>query len=216
MNLLMKSFSLPLLEHAPSGGPYPIPTASAHFVNGRALKGPFPAEADAALFGMGCFWGAERKFWSLPGVHVTAVGFAGGLTPNPTCKEVTSGLTGHNEVVLVIYDPKIISYLSLLKVFWEGHDPTRVVPQGDRIGTERSAIYASTPGQLAAARASKSAYEKALKTKGLGPISTEVVEAPEFYYAEESHQQYLARNPGHRCDDGGTGVACEVGHRVAA
>jgi peptide-methionine (S)-S-oxide reductase len=166
---------------------------------------------------MGCFWGAERKFWSLPGVYVTAVGYAGGFTLNPTYQETCSGMTGHTETVLVVYDPKVVTYESLLKVFWESHDPTQVMRQGNDIGTQyRSAIFVTTPAQQAAATASKATYEKALKAKGYGPIATEITEAGEFYYAEDYHQQYLAKNSAGYCGLGGTGVAYEIGTGMKA
>jgi len=192
-------------------------TVETHFVNGNALKGPFPAGAQSAMFGLGCFWGAERKFWSLPGVLATAVGYAGGHTPNATYKEVCSGMTGHNEVVLVTFDPAKTSYDALLKVFWESHDPTQGMRQGNDAGTQyRSGIYTFTPEQETAAQASKAAYAKDLKAMGYGAIATEIVEAPEFYYAEDYHQQYLAKNPGGYCGLGGTGVVCQIGTGVRA
>ena len=196
----------------------PIPTAKNHFVNGHPLKGPYPEGFETAMFGMGCFWGAERKFWELgDGVYVTAVGYAAGLTPNPTYEEVCSGRTGHNEVVLVVYDPKKISYEQLLKTFWENHDPTQGMRQGNDVGTQyRSGIYVTTPAQRQAAEASKAMYEKALAAKRYGAITTEILDAPEFYFAEDYHQQYLAKNPGGYCGLGGTGVSCPIGTRVAA
>ncbi|MEZ5923671.1 MAG: peptide-methionine (S)-S-oxide reductase MsrA [Hyphomicrobiaceae bacterium] len=207
-----KRSDLPSPAQALPGRAEPIPTASHHFVNGAALKGPFPAGSEQAVFGLGCFWGAERKFWSLPGVHVTAVGYAQGVTPNPTYREVCSGDTGHNEVVLVVYDPAKLSYEQLLKVFWESHDPTQVMRQGNDVGTQyRSGIYTFTPAQRTAAQASKAAYEMALRSKGYGAIATEIVDAGPFYYAEDYHQQYLAKNPGGYCGLGGTGVTCPVG-----
>ncbi len=191
----------------------PIPTARQHFVNGHALKGPYPDGAAMAMFGLGCFWGAERKFWELgDGVYVTAVGYAGGLTPNPTYEEVCSGRTGHNEVVLVIYDPKKISYESLLKAFWESHDPTQGMRQGNDVGTQyRSGIYTFTPAQRQAAEVSKAMYQKELDKKRYGAITTEIVDAPSFYFAEDYHQQYLAKNPFGYCGLGGTGVSCPIG-----
>jgi peptide-methionine (S)-S-oxide reductase len=186
-------------------------------VNGAALKGPYPQGFATAQFGLGCFWGAERKFWEVPGVHVTAVGYAGGLTPNPTYEEVCSGRTGHNEAVLVVYDPARVSYDELLKVFWESHDPTQGMRQGNDVGTQyRSGIYYHSDEQRRAAEASKAAYEKALAGRGLGPITTEIVPAPEFYFAEDYHQQYLAKNPRGYCGLGGTGVSCPIGTGVGA
>ena len=183
-----------------------------HFVNGNRLEAPFPEGLQLAQFGMGCFWGAERKFWELPGVYSTAVGYAGGDTGNPTYEEVCSGLTNHTEAVLVVFDPKKVSYETLLKTFWENHDPTQGMRQGNDAGTQyRSAIYTYGAEQAAAAAASKDAFEKALKPKGYGPITTEIRSAPEFYYAEDYHQQYLAKNPGGYCGLGGTGVSCPVG-----
>jgi peptide-methionine (S)-S-oxide reductase len=182
-----------------------------HLVTGAPLAGPFPGKA-TAIFGMGCFWGAERKFWEAPGVYTTAVGYAGGLTPNPTYEEVCSGLTGHTEVVLVVYDPAVTSYDALLKIFWENHDPTQGMQQGNDIGTQyRSAIYFTTAAEGDAARASRDRFQQALAGAGLGTITTEIREAPAFYYAEPYHQQYLARNPNGYCGLGGTGVSCPAG-----
>jgi peptide-methionine (S)-S-oxide reductase len=206
-----KSLEMPTPATALPGRAEPIPTASHHFVNGRLLKGPFPDGHEQALFGLGCFWGAEREFWSLSGVYVTAVGYAQGHTPNPTYREVCTGQTGHNEVVLVVYDPQKISYEQLLKVFWEGHDPTQFMRQGNDIGTQyRSGIYTFSPAQRAAAEASKAAYNTVLRAKGFGPIATEIKDAGPFYYAEDYHQQYLAKNPGGYCGLGGTGVTCPI------
>jgi peptide-methionine (S)-S-oxide reductase len=183
-----------------------------HFVNGHPLKGPFPAGMQQAVFGMGCFWGAERLFWQLPGVYSTAVGYAGGETKNPTYEEVCSGLTNHAEVVLVVFDPKRISYEELLKAFWEGHDPTQGMRQGNDAGTQyRSTIYAYGEDQLKAAQASKQRFQQALDKAGRGAITTEIRTAPEFYYAEDYHQQYLGKNPNGYCGLGGTGVSCPVG-----
>jgi peptide-methionine (S)-S-oxide reductase len=180
----------------------------AHFVNGNALVPPYPERMELALFGLGCFWGAERLFWGLSGVHVTAVGYAGGATPNPTYQEVCSGQTGHNEVVRVVFDPRGIGYERLLRVFWEGHDPTQGMRQGNDVGTQyRSGIYAHSPDQHRLAEASREAYGRALAATGRAAITTEIVEAPAFYYAEDYHQQYLARNPGGYCGLGGTGIA---------
>ncbi|HEU5017366.1 MAG TPA: peptide-methionine (S)-S-oxide reductase MsrA [Pseudolabrys sp.] len=208
-----KSRSMPQPGEALPGRAQPIPTAEEHFVNHRPLKGPYPEGAEEALFGLGCFWGAERKFWQLPaGVYVTAVGYAGGLTPNPTYEEVCSGRTGHAEVVLVVYDPKTISYEALLKTFWESHDPTQGMRQGNDIGTQyRSAIYTFTPAQRRAAEESKAMYQGELKKKGYGAVTTEIADAPAFYFAEDYHQQYLAKNPFGYCGLGGTGVSCPVG-----
>jgi peptide-methionine (S)-S-oxide reductase len=183
-----------------------------HFVNGHPLKPPFPAGLQQAVFGMGCFWGAERLFWQRPGVYTTAVGYAGGETKNPTYEEVCSGLTNHAEVVLVVFDPKVLSYDELLKVFWEGHDPTQGMRQGNDAGTQyRSAIYCYGDEQLKAAQKSKEMYQQALSKKGYGAITTEIRSAPPFYYAEDYHQQYLGKNPAGYCGLGGTGVSCPVG-----
>jgi peptide-methionine (S)-S-oxide reductase len=208
-----KKLDLPGPGDALPGRPTAIPTASTHFLNKRPLKGPYPAGLESAIFGMGCFWGAERKFWELgEGIHVTAVGYAGGSTPNPTYEEVCSGQTGHNEVVLVVYDPAKISYERLLKTFWESHDPTQGMRQGNDVGTQyRSGIYVTSPGQRAAAEASKAAYGKELASRRYGTITTEIRDAPEFYFAEDYHQQYLAKNPMGYCGLGGTGVSCPVG-----
>jgi peptide-methionine (S)-S-oxide reductase len=189
-----------------------MPVSGKHFTNGAPIEPPFPAGMEMAMFGMGCFWGAERKFWQATGVYTTAVGYAAGLTPNPTYHEVCSGLTGHNEVVLVVFDPKVTSYGALLKVFWENHDPTQGMRQGNDAGTQyRSGIYTYSEAQRTAAEASREAYQKVLASAGYGPITTEILEAPEFYYAEGYHQQYLAKNPGGYCGIGGTGVSCPVG-----
>lgn len=213
-----KPLTIPTKDQALPGRPTPIPTAATHFVNGHPLKGPWPEGIKTAIFGMGCFWGAERKFWQLgDGVYATAVGYLGGPTPNPTYEEVCSGMTGHNEVVLVAYDPAKISYDALLKAFWENHDPTQGMRQGNDIGTQyRSGIYLTDPAQRVAAEASKDAYAKALAGGGYGTITTEILDAGPFYYAEDYHQQYLAKNPGGYCGLGGTGVACQIGTGVAA
>jgi peptide-methionine (S)-S-oxide reductase len=218
MFLFKKSLTLPKPGEALPGRDHPIPTARAHVVNGHALKGPYPQGSEKAMFGMGCFWGAERKFWELgEGVHVTAVGYAAGLTPNPTYEEVCSGRTGHNEVVLVVFDPKKISYAELLKTFWENHDPTQGMRQGNDIGTQyRSGIYVFSEAQRKIAEESRTHYEAALKAKGYGAITTEILQAPDFYFAEDYHQQYLAKNPMGYCGLGGTGVACQIGTGVAA
>ena len=195
----------------------PMPVAERHFVNGHALKPPFPEGIETAVFGMGCFWGAERLFWDAPGVYSTAVGYAGGNTPNPTYEEVCSGFTNHAEVVLVAFDPKAVGYEQLLKVFWEGHDPTQGMRQGNDAGTQyRSAIYAYGDAQLKAALASKEIFERELSKKGYGKITTEIRAAPEFYYAEDYHQQYLGKNPNGYCGLGGTGVSCPTGALAGA
>ena len=203
-----KRLDLPNAAEALPGRSSPIPTAERHFINGNPLKGPYPQGLETAVFGMGCFWGAERKFWELgDGVFVTAVGYAGGFTPNPTYEEVCSGLTGHTEVVLVVFDPQETDYRTLLKVFWEIHDPTQGMRQGNDIGTQyRSAIYCFDAAQRAAAEASRERFQAALAKAGHGPVTTEIADAPPFYYAEEYHQQYLAKNPGGYCGLGGTGV----------
>ncbi|HKH33918.1 MAG TPA: peptide-methionine (S)-S-oxide reductase MsrA [Beijerinckiaceae bacterium] len=217
-SLLRKSAEMPTSATALPGPASPIPTAERHFVNGRPLKGPYPDGLETAIFSLGCFWGAERKFWQLgDGIWVTAVGYAGGITPNLTYEEVCSGRTGHNEVVLVAFDPKRISYEDLLKVFWESHDPTQGMRQGNDVGTQyRSGIYVTNAAQRAAAEASKKIYGRALGSRRHGPITTEIVEAGPFYFAEDYHQQYLAKNPGGYCGLGGTGVACQIGAGVAA
>jgi peptide-methionine (S)-S-oxide reductase len=212
-----KSPELPTAETALKGRPDAIPTAKTHFVNERPLKGPYPDGLELAQFGMGCFWGVERIFWKLPGVWVTAVGYAGGITPNPTYEETCSGRTGHTEAVLVVFDPKIISYETLLKTFWEGHDPTQGMRQGNDMGSQyRSAIYTTSDDQAAAAASSKAAYEKVLRAQGFDPISTEIRPAGPFYFAEDYHQQYLAKNPAGYCGVGGTGVVCPIGLGVGA
>ncbi len=205
-----KKLEMPNPATALPGRDRAIPSASHHFVNARPLKAPYPEGLETAIFGLGCFWGAERKFWQLgDGIYVTAVGYAGGLTPNPTYEEVCSGLTGHNEVVLVVYDPKKVPYEKLLTAFWESHDPTQGMRQGNDIGTQyRSAIYYTSAAQREAAEASQTRYAKALAAKGFPPITTEILPAPEFYFAEDYHQQYLAKNPAGYCGLGGTGVAC--------
>lgn len=218
MLFFKKSLDLPTRADALPGRPTPIPTAAKHFVNGNPLQGPYPAGAQKALFGMGCFWGAERKFWELgEGIFATAVGYAAGLTPNPTYEEVCSGRTGHNEVVLVVFDPAKISYDKLLKTFWENHDPTQGMRQGNDAGTQyRSGIYVLDAAQRKAAEDSKAMYGKALAGRRFGAITTEILDAPEFYFAEDYHQQYLAKNPRGYCGLGGTGVACPIGAGVAA
>ncbi len=218
MFMFKKSLAMPTAAQALPGRAQPIPTANRHFVNSHALMGPYPDGLETALFGLGCFWGAERKFWELgEGVYVTAVGYAAGLTPNPTYEEVCGGRTGHNEVVLVVYDPKKISYEQLLKIFWESHDPTQGMRQGNDAGTQyRSGIYVYTPEQRNAAEASKAMYAAAIKAKGYGAVTTEILDAPPFYFAEDYHQQYLAKNPMGYCGLGGTGVSCPIGIGIAA
>jgi peptide-methionine (S)-S-oxide reductase len=212
--LKRKSLSMPSPAEALSGRAEAIPTASNHFVNGAPLKGPYPQGSEMALFGLGCFWGAEKAFWGIPGVIVTAVGYAGGVTPNPTYEEVCSGRTGHNEAVLVVFDPKRVSYEELLKAFFESHDPTQGMRQGNDIGTQyRSGIYVYGDAQARAAEAAKRAYDAALKEKGFAPVTTEILPAPPFYFAEGYHQQYLAKNPRGYCGLGGTGVSCPDRHR---
>ena len=215
---LRKKTEMPSPAEALPGRPAAIPTAETHFVNGRPLAGPYPAGTRKALFGLGCFWGAERKLWqSGDGIWVTAAGYAGGTTPNPTYEEVCSGLTGHAEVVLVVFDPARIAYEDLLRIFWENHDPTQGMRQGGDLGTQyRSAIYTYDAGQRQAAERSRDAYGKALAAAGYGPVTTEIREAPTFYFAEDYHQQYLARNPAGYCGLGGTGVACQIGLGVEA
>ena len=203
--------AMPSREQALPGRLAKMPVPEAHFVSGHSLVPPFPAGLETAVFGLGCFWGAERCFWRLPGVYTTAVGYAGGHTPNPTYEEVCSGMTGHTEAVLVVYDPKQVSYDTLLKTFWESHDPTKGMRQGNDVGTQyRSAIYWTTPEQRRLAEASRDEYQKALAGAGRGVITTELREAPEFFYAEDYHQQYLAKNPAGYCGLGGTGVTCPM------
>jgi peptide-methionine (S)-S-oxide reductase len=208
-----KKVEMPSPEEALPGRREPLATAQTHFVNGRPLQPPWPEGIETAIFGMGCFWGAERKFWLLgEGVHITAVGYCAGYTPNPTYEEVCSGRTGHNEVVLVAFDPGKISFGKLLATFWENHDPTQGMRQGNDVGTQyRSGIYLTSPGQREAAEESRAAYAAAIARNGYGPITTEIVEAGPFYYAEGYHQQYLAKNPNGYCGLGGTGVACPTG-----
>jgi peptide-methionine (S)-S-oxide reductase len=203
---------MPSPEDALPGRAEKMPVPKAHFVNGHPLEPPFPEGMKTALFGLGCFWGAEKKFWQTPGVYTTAAGYAAGFTPNPTYREVCTGQTGHNEVVLVVFDPAKISYESLLKVFWENHDPTQGMRQGNDAGTQyRSGIYVFDAEQKAAAEASKAAYQAKLAEAGYGAITTEILDAPPFYYAEDYHQQYLAKNPDGYCGIGGTGVSCPIG-----
>ena len=216
--LFRKKTTLPSAADALPGRSTPIPTSNRHLVLDAPLKGPYPEGIETAYFGMGCFWGAERLFWQLGrGIYTTAVGYQGGETPNPTYEETCTGRTGHAEVVLVAFDPKVVSYAALLKLFWESHDPTQGMRQGNDVGTTyRSTIYTTTPEQLREAEASKAVYEEALSASGKGPITTEIREAPAFFFAEEYHQQYLKRNPRGYCGLAGTGVSCPVGLGVAA
>ena len=215
MFMFGKKASMPSRDQALPGRNEEMPVPARHYVNGNPLKEPFPAGMQLAQFGLGCFWGAERKFWQTPGVYSTAVGYGGGFTPNPTYEEVCSGLTGHTELVLVVFDPARSSYDALLKVFWEAHDPTQGMRQGNDVGTQyRSAIYTYSDEQRDAALRSRDAYQKGLKKAGYGVITTEITATGPFYYAEDYHQQYLAKNPGGYCGLGGTGVACPVGLEV--
>ena len=212
-----KMLSVPSPEEALAGREATMPSPGAHDVLGHPIAPPFPDGLERAEFGMGCFWGAERKFWEAPGIYATAVGYAAGHTPNPTYEEVCSGRTGHTEAVLVVYDPKLITYKQLLKVFWEGHDPTQGMRQGNDVGTQyRSGIYAANDAQLSEAEASKEAYQAALSAKGFDRITTEIAPAGPFYFAEDYHQQYLAKNPAGYCGIGGTGVVCPIGVGVEA
>ena len=212
-----KTLELPTETDALPGRGQPIRTASEHFVNGHPLKGPYPEGMEQAVFAMGCFWGVERIFWQIPGVWVTAAGYVAGLTPNPTYEEVCSGRTGHTEAVLVVFDPRQVTYEQLLKAFWENHDPTQGMRQGNDVGTQyRSGIYVTSGVQAAAAEASREAYAQALFAQGLGPITTEIAPRPAYYFAEGYHQGYLAKNPGGYCGIGGTGVTCPVGIGVDA
>ena len=210
-DMLNKKIHLPKPEESLPGRARPLATAANHYVSARPLKGPYPEGLETALFGLGCFWGAERMFWQMDGVWVTAVGYAGGFTPNPTYQETCTGLTGHTEVVLVVFDPEIVSYAELLKAFWESHDPTQGMRQGNDVGTTyRSAIYTFGEAQQQAALASRDAYEASLRAAGRAKITTEIAPAPVFYFAEEDHQQYLAKNPQGYCNLRGTGVACAI------
>ncbi|PSR16848.1 peptide-methionine (S)-S-oxide reductase [filamentous cyanobacterium CCP3] len=210
-----KKSEMPAASDALPGRSATMPVPDKHYVNGNPLTPPFPAGMELALFGMGCFWGAERKFWQLEGVYSTSVGYAAGYTPNPTYQEVCSGLTGHNEVVRVVFDPAVITYEQILKTFWENHNPTQGMRQGNDVGTQyRSGIYVYSDTQRQLAEASGKAYQEALNRSGYGAITTEILDAPEFYYAEAYHQQYLAKNPGGYCGLGGTNVACPVGVAV--
>jgi peptide-methionine (S)-S-oxide reductase len=209
--------AIPTQEQALPGRAQRMAVPEAHFVNKRPLSPPFPAGTEMAMFGLGCFWGAERKFWTLDGVVSTSVGYAGGFTPNPSYEEVCTGRTGHNEVVRVVFDPKVVSYETLLRTFWESHDPTQGMRQGNDVGTQyRSGIYVHSPEQRRLAEATRDAYQPMLTKAGHGPITTEIIDAPEFYYAEDYHQQYLAKNPWGYCGIGGTGVACPAGAVVSA
>ena len=218
INMLKNKMKIPAAGEALPGRAEAIPTAEKHFVKRTPLKGPFPDHLETALFGLGCFWGAERLFWEMGGVWTTAVGYAAGHTPNPTYQETCTGLTGHNEVVLVVFDPKIVSYETLLKKFWESHDPTQGMRQGNDTGTQyRSGIYAYSRNQKDQALTSRNTYQGALDAAGRGTkITTEILDAPQFYYAEEYHQQYLAKNPSGYCGIGGTGVSCPIGTGIAA
>jgi peptide-methionine (S)-S-oxide reductase len=212
MFMLRKKTALPSAAEALPGREQTMPVPERHFVNGNPLEAPFPDGMQRVIFGMGCFWGAERRFWELPGVYTTAVGYAAGHTRNPSYQEVCSGRTGHNEVVLVVFDPEAVSFESLLATFWESHDPTQGMRQGNDVGTQyRSGIYVFDAAQRAAAEASREAYGEALRKAGRGAITTEITDADAFYYAEEYHQQYLAKNPGGYCGLGGTGVSCPRG-----
>ncbi|WP_413719855.1 peptide-methionine (S)-S-oxide reductase MsrA [Silicimonas sp. MF1-12-2] len=217
MFFLKKKAEMVTADEALPGRRDAIPTAQTHFVSGRPLTLDVPDGMEVAMFGMGCFWGVERMFWKLDGVYLTMVGYAGGLTPNPTYQEVCTGRTGHNEVVRVVYDPAVISYDDLLRVFWEGHDPTQGMRQGNDVGTQyRSGVYAFGDAQKAAALASRDMFAPRLSESGYGAITTEILEAPVFYFAEDYHQQYLAKNPGGYCGIGGTGVTCPIGTGVSA
>jgi peptide-methionine (S)-S-oxide reductase len=212
-----KPLTVPSKADALPGRSEPMPVPDAHFVNAHPIVAPFPSGLERAVFGMGCFWGAEKKFWQLAGVYSTAVGYAGGPTPNPTYREVCTGMTGHNEVVLVVFDPKVVSYADLLRVFWENHDPTQGMRQGNDVGTQyRSGIYYENADQQRAAEASRDAFQQQLSTAGYGAITTEILPEPAFYYAEDYHQQYLAKNPDGYCGIGGTGVSCPIGVATTA
>ena len=215
--MFFKTSKVPSKSDALPGREHRMPVPASHFINGHRLEPPFPAHLQQAMFGMGCFWGAERKFWTLPGVYSTAVGYAAGHTPNPTYREVCTGMTGHNEVVRVVFDPTKISYNELLKLFWEDHDPTQGMRQGNDVGTQyRSGIYYASEEQRTAAEASRDVYQKQLSAAGYRKITTEIIPAPEFWYAEDYHQQYLAKNPDGYCGLGGTGVSCPVGLATAS
>ena len=212
MRLFRKTMETPSAGEALPGRLEPIPTPDVSFMNGRRIKPPFPHGLELAQFGLGCFWGGEKAFWSLTGVYATAVGYAAGVTPNPTYEEVCSGRTGHNEVVLVVFEPERIGYDALLKVFWEAHDPTQGMRQGNDVGTQyRSGVYTYSEAQAGQATASRDAYQRILSAAGYGRITTEIADAGPFYYAEDYHQQYLARNPFGYCGHGGTGISCPIG-----
>ncbi|HKA16518.1 MAG TPA: peptide-methionine (S)-S-oxide reductase MsrA [Myxococcota bacterium] len=212
MGFFSRKTEMPTLATALPGRSQPMPVKLEHYVLGHPISPPFPDGLELALFGMGCFWGAEKKFWQAPGVYTTAVGYAGGFTPNPLYEEVCTGRTGHNEVVRVVFDPKATSYAEMLRTFWENHDPTQGMRQGNDVGTQyRSGIYVYGDAQRAAAEASRDAYAVRLEAAGYGAITTEIVDAPAFYYAEDYHQQYLAKNPHGYCGLGGTGIACQIG-----
>jgi peptide-methionine (S)-S-oxide reductase len=216
-SLRKKKLDLPTVEEALPGRAARVAVPTAHFVSGHRLEAPFPAGMQLALFGLGCFWGAERRFWTTPGVYSTQVGYAGGRTPNPSYEEVCTGYTGHNEVVRVVFDPAVVSYEELLRIFWESHDPTQGMRQGGDIGTQyRSGIYVYSARQRKSAEQGAREYGERLRAAGYPPITTEVLDAPEFYYAEDYHQQYLAKNPGGYCGLGGTGVSCPVGLPAAS
>jgi peptide-methionine (S)-S-oxide reductase len=216
--ILRKKAEMPTVDRAlPGRAARPFAVPAEHYVNGHRIQPPFPAGLEQAMFGLGCFWGAERKFWEASGVYATAVGYAAGLTPNPTYEEVCSGQTGHNEVVMVWFDPTKTSYETLLKLFWESHNPAQGMRQGNDVGTQyRSGIYTFSGQQKAQAEASRAAYQGALAKRGIGAITTEILDAPAFYYAEDYHQQYLAKNPNGYCGLGGTGVSCPIGLSVQA
>ncbi len=215
--ILARKFALPSAAEALSGRERKMPVPTVHEVNGHRLEGPYPAGMEKVVLGLGCFWGAERKFWRLPGVYTTAVGYAGGYTPNPTYEEVCSGRTGHTEAVLVVYDPKHVPFAALMKTFFESHDPTQGMRQGNDVGTQyRSAIYAFSPEQRREAEMARDAYQRQLSAAGYGQITTEIADAGPFYYAEDYHQQYLAKNPNGYCGLGGTGVACPIGLTASA
>jgi peptide-methionine (S)-S-oxide reductase len=217
VDMFNRKTTMPDQKAALKGRPTPLPTAKKHFVNGNPLKGPYPERFETAVFALGCYWGAERLFWETPGVWVTGAGFSGGITPNPTYEESCTGLTGHAEAVLVVYDPKIISYDDLLAIFWENHDPTQGMRQGNDVGTcYRSGIYAQNEAQLAEALASRDMFQTALRAAGRDKITTEIIIDPVFYFAEEMHQQYLAKNPGGYCNLRGTGVSCPIPTGVKA
>jgi peptide-methionine (S)-S-oxide reductase len=212
MSWFRKSVEMPTAETALPGRPEPMPIRTSHHVNGRSFQPPYPDGYETAVFGLGCFWGAERKFWQAPGVWTTAVGYAGGITPNPTYEEACTGRTGHNEVVLVVWDPALTSFGEMCRVFWESHDPTQGMRQGNDVGTQyRSGIYVTSDDQLVQAEASKAMFQDRLAAAGYGPITTEVVPLTTFFYAEDYHQQYLSKNPMGYCGLGGTGVSCPIG-----